>query len=117
MAMFRKPLAAAVASALFLSQLVTAQIKGPSTASTPYVLPTRAGIETTSVLTVDNTGTTADDTVPNLVGGAPYAMAGIPDGEGAFDNGNGTFTVLVNHEIVNEGAVRAHGSTDAYVSK
>jgi len=117
MAMFRKPLAATVALSLIVSQLAIAQKQGPSTLSTPYVLPTQAGVETTSVLTVDNTGTIADDTVPNLVGGAPYALSGIPDGEGAFDNGNGTFTLVVNHEIVSGGATRAHGSTGAYVSK
>ncbi len=89
-----------------------------STGSTPYVLPTQAGTESTSVFTTDNTGATPDDTVPNLVGGAPYGMAGIPDGMGAFDNGNGTFTLLVNHELGNTlGTIRAHGSIGSYVSK
>ncbi|MFY7965888.1 MAG: T9SS type A sorting domain-containing protein [Chitinophagaceae bacterium] len=47
-----------------------------------------------------------------------YKMAGIPDGLGAFDNGNGTFTVLMNHEINSTlGAKRAHGSKGAFVSK
>jgi hypothetical protein len=46
-----------------------------------------------------------------------YRMAGIPDGLGAYDNGNGTFTVLMNHELGNTaGDVRAHGSKGAYVS-
>src|SRR6185295_15572675 len=108
MAMFRRPLAAAVAISLIVSQFAIAQNQGPSTGSTPYVLPTRAGIETTSVLTVDNTGTTADDTVPNLIGGAAYGLSGLTDGTGAFDNGNGTFTLLVNHEIVTGGGIRAH---------
>jgi hypothetical protein len=45
-------------------------------------------------------------------------MAGIPDGLGAFDNGNGTFTVLMNRELSpNEGAVHDHGATGAFVSK
>src|SRR6185295_15962688 len=45
-------------------------------------------------------------------------MSGIPDGLGAFDNGDGTFTLLVNHELGNTlGAVRAHGAVGAYVSK
>ena len=49
-------------------------------------------------------------------------MVGIPDGLGAFDNGNGTFTVLMNHEIPNSnpalaGAVRAHGANGAFVSE
>ena len=47
-----------------------------------------------------------------------YKMAGIPDGLGAFDNGNGTFTVLMNHEISNSlGVKRAHGSKGSFVSK
>ena len=108
--------------AFSLSALLTggafAQLTGPSTASTPYVLPTRAGFETISLLTVDNTGAAADDTVPNLVGGAPYGLSGIPDGQGAFDNGDGTFTLLVNHELANNaGAVRAHGARGSFVSK
>jgi hypothetical protein len=28
-------------------------------------------------------------------------MHGIPDGLGAFDNANGTFTLLMNHELGN----------------
>ncbi len=28
-------------------------------------------------------------------------MVGIPDGLGAFDNHDGTFTVLMNHELGN----------------
>lgn len=51
-----------------------------------------------------------------MVGG--YKMCGLPDGLGAFDNGDGTFTVLMNHEIGNtSGIARAHGSKGAFVSK
>ena len=46
-----------------------------------------------------------------------YRMAGIPDGLGAYDNGNGTFTVLMNHEFPSTSGV-AHGplSKGAFVS-
>lgn len=45
-------------------------------------------------------------------------MVGIPDGLGAFDNGDGTFSVLVNHELgATAGIVRAHRSQGAFVSK
>jgi hypothetical protein len=82
-----------------------AQIKGPSSSQTPYVLPTKAGVKITSIMTT-----------PDLVNG--YKMCGTPDGLGAFDNGDGTFTVLMNHEFGNTaGVVRAHGSTGAFVSK
>ena len=50
-----------------------------------------------------------------------YKMAGIPDGLGAYDNGDGTFTLLMNHELQNSGSLsgvtRAHGSKGAFVSK
>jgi hypothetical protein len=45
-------------------------------------------------------------------------MVGIPDGLGAFDSGHGEFTLLMNHELpAGAGAVRAHGSTGAFVSR
>jgi hypothetical protein len=82
-----------------------AQIKGPSSSQTPYITAVETGIQTTSILTT-----------PDLIGG--YRMVGIPDGLGAFNNGDGTFTLLMNHELGNtSGAVRAHGSTGAFVSK
>jgi hypothetical protein len=79
--------------------------QGPSSSQTPYLVRAQPGIVTTSVLTTGDS-----------VGG--YRMAGIPDGLGAFDNGDGTFTVLMNHEIAsNLGVVRAHGAKGAFVSK
>jgi hypothetical protein len=55
-------------------------------------------------------------TAADVVGG--YKMAGTPDGLGAFDNNDGTFTLLMNHEFGNTaGTTRAHGSTGAFVSK
>jgi len=117
MRLYRKPLSAALAFALTLPSFALGQTKGPSTGSTPYVLPVLAGIETFSVFTVDNTGALADDSVTNLSTATPYGMAGIPDGEGAFDNNDGTFTLLVNHEISSGGAVRSHGTNGAFVSK
>lgn len=105
--------------ALAFGGVASAQLKGPSTASTPYVLPTASGYETLSVLTTDNTNVpvaTVDDTVPK-VGGGSYGFDGIPDGLGAFDNGDGTFTLLANHEIPSgAGVARAHGGAGAYVS-
>ena len=55
----------------------------------------------------------ANEAAPN-----GYKMSGIPDGLGAFDNGDGTFTALMNHELGNTvGVKRAHGSKGAFVSK
>ncbi len=79
---------------------------GPSTTKSPYVLPTTPGVITTAILTTQDTTSTG------------YMMAGIPDGLGAFDNGDGTFTLLMNHELTNtSGVTRAHGSIGAFVSK
>jgi hypothetical protein len=79
----------------------------PSSSQTPYLVPApgASGIVFNSILT-------AGDNVGN------YKMAGTPDGLGAFDNGNGTFTLLMNHEFGNTaGVARAHGSAGAFVSK
>jgi hypothetical protein len=83
---------------------------GPSSSKDPYVVRSQPGVVFKSVLT---TG----DSVPK-VGGGSYRMAGIPDGLGAFDNGDGTFTVLMNHELTNvKGVARAHGGIGAFVSE
>jgi hypothetical protein len=60
---FRSLLAASLVFALALSPIARAQKQGPSTGSTPYLLRTQAGVETISVLTVDNTGDIPDDVV------------------------------------------------------
>ena len=75
------------------------------TAAPAYLVPTAPGVEVTPVLTA---GDAAGD----------YRMAGIPDGLGAFDNGDGTFTVLMDHEMgPTLGVVRDHGAKGAFVSK
>lgn len=85
--------------------VLSAQLQGPSTQSSAYLRPTLANVQTASILTVGDS-----------IGG--YRMAGIPDGLGAFDNGDGTFTLLMNHELGNGvGTLRAHGSVGAFVSK
>ena len=50
------------------------------------------------------------------VGG--YKMVGIPDGLGAYDNGDGTFTVLMNRELGDTAGIAcAHGAKGAFVSE
>lgn len=104
-----------------------AELTGPSTTLTPYLVPTAPGVEFTAILTVGD-----------LPADNGYRMVGIPDGLGAFLNGGGrgydrsndrrdsdergrdrdTFTVLMNHELGNAaGIVRAHGSKGAFVSE
>lgn len=79
---------------------------GPNSSESPYLLPTVRGADSTALLTV---GDAADN---------GYRMVGIPDGMGAFGNRDGTYTLLMNHELgADKGTVRAHGSTGAFVSK
>lgn len=80
-------------------------ITGCSSSQSPYMHNTVGNTTTTSLLTVgDQIGA--------------YKMVGDPDGLGAFDNGNGTFTVLMNHELsTTQGITRAHGSIGSFVSK
>jgi len=82
-----------------------AQTTGPSSSQTPYLEPVATGVKFTSIITAGD----------NVNG---YVACGLLDGAGGYDNGDGTFTMLINHEIGNtSGAVRAHGSTGAFVSK
>lgn len=85
--------------------IISNEVKGPSSSQTPYLLSSNPHVYTESLLTVGDG-----------VGG--YRMAGIPDGLGAFDNGDGTFTVLMNQEIsAGLGIARAHGGNGAFVSE
>ena len=94
-----------MACAVYTSGLAQTTATGPSSSQSPYFLPTATGYSITSIITT-----------PDAIG--TYSMAGIPDGLGAFDNNDGTFTLLMNQEIGNTlGATRAHGSIGAFVSK
>ena len=80
-------------------------VAGLSSSQTPYLVPTVPGVTFTSIISAGD-----------AVGG--YKMAGTPDGAGLFDNNDGTFTLLVNHEFGNSvGVTRAHGSVGSFVSK
>lgn len=83
----------------------TSDRQGPSSSEAPYMLGASPAVKTTSILT-------AGDVIDG------YTFAGLPDGLGAFDNGDGTFTVLANHEIAaGSGVVRTHGANGAFISK
>lgn len=94
---------------LALSSLgLHAAVQLPGSSRTPYVLPAPENNLWTSTAVI-----TSGDTAAN-----GYRFVGIPDGMGAFDNGDGTFTVLINHELSQTvGVVRAHGAKGAFVSK
>jgi hypothetical protein len=95
----------AAAGVMFQCAVASAQYAGPSSSQSAYLVPLLPVVATSSLLTVGDSA-------------AGYRMVGIPDGLGAFDNENGTFTLLMNHELGNNvGAVRAHGAKGAFVSK
>ena len=112
--MLNKSFLALVVATAFSSGAQRAQAidtQGPSSSQSPYLVSTQPNVEMRSILTVgDQVGVKAD--------GSPYRMVGIPDGLGAYDNYDGTFTVLMNHELgATSGAVRAHGSVGAFISR
>ncbi len=79
--------------------------QGPSSSQPPYILGADHGVATASVLT-------AGDVVDG------YPMVGLMDGLGAYDNHDGTFTLLSNHELgATAGVPRAHGSTGSFVAR
>ncbi|WP_310467200.1 hypothetical protein [Sphingomonas sp.] len=79
---------------------------GPSSSTAPYILASEPNVRFVSLVTVGDA----------LIGGGVFG--GIPDGLGAYDNGDGTITVLVNHELpAASGLVRDHGSTGAYIDR
>ena len=87
------------------SALAQTSTTGPSSSQTPWLNPTVANSTITSIFT-------ATQSVGN------YTACGIMDGAGAWDNGNGTFSMLIAHEMNNaSGSTRAHGSIGAFVSK
>ncbi|MBB6051275.1 alkaline phosphatase PhoX [Armatimonas rosea] len=102
----RSPLVLLLALTLSVtSGAAYAQLKGASTTTAAYILPTASDVKTISILTVGDS-----------IGG--YNLVGTPDGQGAYSNGDGTFTLLVNHELsASAGVTRAHGSAGAFVSQ
>lgn len=89
----------------FAGTLLSEGRSGQSSSQSPYLAPVVPGAHFTSILTTND-----------MVGN--YKMVGIPDGLGAYDNNNGTFTLVMNHELSNTaGITRAHGSKGAFVSK
>jgi hypothetical protein len=102
------------ATAFAIEEANTLGVTGPSSSATPYLTSTNPNVQFTSIMTVGD-----------AING--YRMVGIPDGMGAFDNGDGTLTLLVNHELggtisgagaaTPAGVIRAHGSPGSFVSR
>ncbi|MES1205581.1 MAG: alkaline phosphatase PhoX [Pseudomonadota bacterium] len=85
---------------------------GARSSQSPYLVPVAPGVMTRAIFTVGDSANLKPDGV------TPYRLVGLPDGTGAFDNGDGTFTWLVNHEAgATAGVPRAHGAPGSFVSK
>ncbi len=96
---------------VLVSLFATTTLASAGKTPPPYLVRKQPYVVIKSLLTVG-------DSVNNKPDGTPYRMVGFPDGLGAFDNGDGTFTLLMNHELGDTvGIQRAHGATGAFVSK
>lgn len=100
-----KTLSTMIKLAIAAAALPAVADQGPSSSAAPYLQATAPGVSFTSILT-------SGDAVGS------YRLAGLPDGLGAYDNDDGTFTVLMNHEMRETlGVARAHGGIGAFVSE
>jgi hypothetical protein len=111
-----------LAAALFMAITPAAVIAdtGPSSSQSPYLIPVAPGVDFTSILTAGDEVNTNEGKKKHEKDEV-YRMVGIPDGLGAYDNGDGTIIVLMNHEINTSptigGIPRAHGGAGSFVSK
>ena len=88
------------------TRTVTVNIN-PGIDPSAYLLPLEPTVAIKTLLTVGDSPANAD-----------YPMVGSPDGLGLYDNNDGTFTLLMNHELsAGAGAVRAHGATGSFISR
>lgn len=79
----------------------------PGVDPTAYIIPRTPGVSVKTLLTVGESPSSGT-----------YPMVGSPDGLGLFDNNDGTFTLVMNHELSSgSGAVHAHGATGAFISR
>ena len=76
-----------------------------SSSASPYLKSLIKDVMIDAVLTVGDTASNG------------YKMVGLADGTGAYDNNDGTFTMLINHEIgTTLGVPRLHGKKGAFIS-
>lgn len=112
-----KPVALGISLALAAVAVHAQSHSGPQSSQTPYIVPTAAGWEVTSLITVGDAAKNVD-----------YRMVGIPDGMGALpgkfaENGDyvadkAYMTIFLSHELgATSGIPRAHGATGAFVSQ
>lgn len=111
------PIALGISLALAAVTVHAQTTTGPQSSQSPYIVPTAAGWEVVSLITVGDSAKNVD-----------YRMVGIPDGMGALPGKfaeNGTYvadkafmTFFLSHELgATSGIKRAHGATGAFVSQ
>ncbi len=91
-------------------------VQGPSSSRTPYLVNSapNAGV----VRNITSIVTTLDLVPTTGALATPFEICGILDGLGAYDNGDGTVTVLACHEINTPfGAIRRHGARGTFVTE
>ncbi|MEB3200702.1 MAG: alkaline phosphatase PhoX [Synechococcaceae cyanobacterium] len=88
---------------LDLADLVRSVGVASAGAFTPTMLKDVVGGDTLQISSLITMGEVTNGLTP---GSPVYAPPGIPDGQGAYDNGDGTYTLLVNHEL---GAANGYG--------
>lgn len=91
-------------------------VQGPSSSRTPYLVNSapNAGV----VRNVTSIVTTLDLVPTTGAISSPFEICGLLDGLGAYDNGDGTVTVLANHEFGSgSGSIRRHGARGAFVTE
>lgn len=90
---------------LIFSSLMLFSLEATAESRVPWLTSVAPGW---SVQAIMNTG-------ENIQG---YRMAGIPDGLGILDNGDGTLSITMNHEIAaDKGSARLHGGKGAFISR
>lgn len=109
----RFPLSCFAAAALAMP-LFAQSTQGPSSSRSPYLVSSNPGV----VRNVTALTTTTDLVPTTGALATPFEIAGILDGLGAYDNGDGTVTIIANHEInTPNGAIRRHGARGTFLSE
>lgn len=86
--------------------LISLLYSSVSFAATAYITPIAPSWQVRPIITVGEAAVNG------------YAMVGVPDGLGAYANNDGSFSLLMNHEIPNDkGVLRKHGFKGAFVSQ
>jgi hypothetical protein len=81
---------------LDLEDLIAVPAAAGAGSFTPTMLRDGPGGDTLQISSLLTTGEVTNGLTP---GSSVYVAPGIPDGMGAYDNKDGTFTLLVNHEL------------------